>query len=328
MKAVEVHAYGGPEALRLVEAPAPVPGPGEVLIRQSWSGVNFFDTYVRKGEYAGHKAFELALPVRLGIEGAGRVAALGAGVRELAPGDGVGYAEVFGTYAEHVCLPADRVVPLPPDLDPRIAAAVLLQGMTAHFLVHDTFPLKSGHVCLIHAAAGGVGQLLVQMAKLAGARVLATVGSRDKAERVLALGADQAILYREHDFCEAARRATGGRGVDVVYDSVGRDTIDGSLRALRPRGVCALFGHASGRVESVAPARLGELGSLFLTRPHLKHHVLGRAAYQTRAQAVLDLVRTGRLALAIDGEFPLARAADAHRRLESRASQGKVLLAI
>jgi NADPH2:quinone reductase len=326
MKAIEISEYGGREVLRVVDVALAQPGPDEVLIRLDYVGVNLFDIYIREGLYAKSPAYGVPFPVRLGIEGAGVVASVGPEVEDLAEGDRVTYCEALGSYAEYASVPAERVVKIPDGLDAKFAAAVMLQGMTAHYLTHATFPLKPGDTCLIHAGSGGVGQLLIRLAKLRGARVFATVGHRDKVAVAKACGADEVILYRQTDFREAVLQATGGVGVDVVYDSVGRDTIDRSLGSLRPRGTCALFGHASGPVAAVEPRVLGERGSLFLTRPHLIHYILSRKEYTERASAVLEYLRSGKLEVTIDRVFPLEDVAEAHRRLESRKSQGKILL--
>jgi len=261
MKRIQVSETGGPEKMQLVDVPTPVPGPGQALVRIAASGVNFIDVYFRTGLYKAD------LPVTLGSEAAGTVEAIGPGVTEVAPGDRVAYAMARGSYAEYAAVPAALLVKLPAHLDFQTAAAAMLQGMTAHYLTHSTFPLKSGDTCLVHAAAGGAGGLIVQMAKMLGARVFGTVSTQAKAEVARSQGADEVILYTEQDFEAEVKRLTAGRGVDVVYDSVGKTTFDKSLNCLRPRGLMALFGQSSGPVPPFDPAILNARGSLFLTRP-------------------------------------------------------------
>lgn len=320
MRAVRIHQFGGPEVLQVDEIPTPTPGPGQVLVRLYAIGVNFIDTYHRTGLY------RISLPFIPGQEGAGEVAAVGPGVTGFREGDRVAYAGVSGSYAEYIVVPAERLVKLPPAIDFPQAAAVLLQGITAQFLTQSTYPLKPGETCLIHAAAGGVGTLLVQMAKRRGARVIGTVSSPAKAEIVRSLGADAVIIYTEQDFEAEVKRLTDGRGVDVVYDSVGKDTFEKSLNCLRPRGYMVLFGQSSGPVPPMDPQILNQKGSLFLTRPSMWHYLLTREELLWRAGEVLHLVATGQLKVFIDSTFPLEQAADAHRRLASRQTVGKVLL--
>jgi len=319
LKAIRVHATGGPEVLRLEDLPEPAPGPGEVQVRIEAIGVNFIEVYQRRGLYP------VSLPATPGSEAAGTVAALGPGVTDLAPGDRVASHGFAGAYAEYAVAPAARVVRLP-DVTARQGAAALLQGMTAHFLACSTFPLAPGDAALVHAAAGGVGLLLCQIAKRRGARVIGTVSTREKASLAREAGADETILYTEQDFEAEVRRLTGGTGVRVVYDSVGRATFEKSLRCLAPRGMMVLFGQSSGPVEPVDPQLLNRHGSLFLTRPNLAHYVATPAELAERAQAILGWVREGALRLRIWREFPLAEAAEAHRALESRATVGKLLL--
>ena len=320
MKAIRVEEFGGPGKLRLVELPEPQAAPGQLVVQVEAAGVNFIDVYHRTGLYPN------PLPLVLGQEGAGRVTAVGAGVTGFREGDRVAWANLPGSYAERVLLPAERVVAVPAGLDQRSAAAVMLQGMTAHYLCTDTYPLAPGRTCLVHAAAGGVGLLLVQMAKARGARVLGTVGSPEKARLAREAGADETILYDQEDFREAVKRHTGGRGVDVVYDSVGRSTWEGSLDSLAPRGMLVFFGNASGPVPPIEPLLLTRKGSLFLTRPSLGHYVADRASLEARAAAVLGAVLDGSLAVRVDRSFPLAQAAEAHRALEARETTGKLLL--
>lgn len=320
MKAVRIHEHGGPEALRYEEVGAPEPGPGHARVRLQACGVNFIDVYQRAGQY------RLTLPATLGQEGAGLVDAVGPDVTEVRPGDRVAFANVMGSYAEYVIAPAWRLVPIPQGLDARVAAAAMLQGMTAHYLAHDTFPLKPADTALVHAAAGGVGHLLVQMAKRRGARVFATVSTDEKAEIARGLGADEVIVYTRADFEAEVKRLTGGRGVQVAYDSVGKDTFDKSLNCLALRGMMVLYGQSSGPVPPVDPQILNSRGSLFLTRPTLHHYTHTRDELLARAGDVLAWIQAGGIRLRIDHDFRLAQAADAHRHLQSRRATGKVLL--
>ena len=320
MKAIRVHTTGGPEVLRVEDVPELVVGPGQVLIRTEAVGVNFIETYQRRGLY------RIPLPATLGSEAAGTVAALGAGVTGLLPGDRVVSHDIAGAYAEYAIAPAERVVRVPDGVTTKQAAAAMLQGMTAHYLAQSTYPLGSGDTCLVHAAAGGVGLLLCQVAKMRGARVIGTVSTREKAALARGAGADEVILYTEQDFEAEIKRVTGGAGVPVVYDSVGRTTFEKSLRCLSPRGLMVLFGQSSGPVAPFDPQLLNQLGSLFLTRPTLHHYAASRAELLERAQDVLGWVRDGKLALRIARELPLSQAVEAHRAIESRATSGKVLL--
>jgi NADPH2:quinone reductase len=323
VRAVVVEKTGGPEALQVVERPVPEPGPGQVVIDVAASGVNFVDVYQRTGVYPKE------LPFVVGSEGAGTVTAVGEGVDGVAVGDRVAWGQVDGGgYAETVVLPAERVVPVPDGIELETAAAVMLQGMTAHYLTHSTYPLKRGDTCLVHAAAGGAGGLVVQMASGLGARVFGTVSTAEKAAIAKAHGAEHVIRYTEQDFEAEVKRLTDGRGVDVVYDSVGKTTFDKSLNCLRPRGMMALFGMSSGPVAPLDVQTLNAKGSLFVTRPSLAHHLLTRDELLWRAGDVLNGLRSGGLAVRIDSTYPLARAADAHTALESRRTAGKVLLTI
>jgi NADPH2:quinone reductase len=322
MKYIHVKVVGGPENMELVEAPTPTPGPKQALVKIAASGVNFIDVYFRTGLYKAD------LPVTLGSEAAGTVEAVGSGVTEVAPGDRVAYAMARGSYAEYAVVPAWQLVKIPGHVDFTVAAAAMLQGMTAHYLTHSTYPLKSGDTCLVHAAAGGTGGLIVQMARMVGARVFGTVSTEAKAHIAREHGADETILYTQQDFEAEARRLTGGRGVDVVYDSVGRTTFDKSLGALRTRGTLALFGQSSGPVPPFDPAILNAKGSLFLTRPSLAHHLLTREELLWRAGDVLGWIDSGKLKLRIDSTYPLADAAAAHRALEGRRTTGKLLLTV
>jgi NADPH2:quinone reductase len=328
VKAVAVSRFGGPEVLELVERPAPEPRPGEALVELKFAGINFIDIYMRSGHYARSHTYETPLPMTLGMEGAGTVAATGAGVEGLRPGDRVAYCIVRGSYAQFAAVPASRLVRLPDAVPLEIAAALMLQGCTAHYLSHSAFPLESAHTCLVHAGAGGVGQLLIQLAKQRGATVITTVGSEDKAAIARERGADHVIQYRVEEFRDAVMRITGGRGVDVVYDAVGRDTIAGSIRSLKRRGLCVNYGGASGLVDAVQPLELAEAGSVFFTRPHLADYIATHEELEQRASAFFEAYTTGRLIVAIDRVFPLAAVADAHRYIESRATRGKVLLEV
>lgn len=320
MKAIRIHEFGGPEVLRIEDVPVPQAGPGQALIKISAIGVNYLDIYHRTGVYP------LPLPLTPGTEAAGVIAALGEGVTDLAEGQRVAYAGPIGAYAEYAVVPAARLVPLPKGTSDEQAAAVLLQGMTAHYLVDGIFPVKSGDRVLIHAAAGGVGQLLVQMAKRRGAQVFGTVSTKEKAAQVRELGADEVILYTSQDFEAEVKRLTDGRGVDVVYDSVGRDTFEQSLNSLRPRGMMVLFGQSSGVVPPIDPNILQHKGSLFLTRPTLGHYTATREELLFRAGAVFDAIADGSLKLQIAQSYPLAEAAQAQRDLAGRATAGKLLL--
>jgi NADPH:quinone reductase len=320
MHAVQVSAHGGPEVLQQVELPTPVPGPGELSIAVEAAGVNFIDVYRRSGLYP------VDLPSVPGTEAAGTVLAVGPDVRDFAVGDRVASCDAQGSYAQQSLLPAARTVPVPAGVSSETAAAVLLQGLTAHYLVHDTFPLGSGGRALVHAAAGGVGLLLVQLAKQAGAEVFATVGSAVKADLAARAGADHVIVTAEQDFADAVERIAGPRAIDVVYDGVGRDTFVRGLDVLRPRGMMVTFGNASGPVGPITPLLLGTKGSLFLTRPILAHYTVTTTELRERAAAVLDLVAAGRLQVRIGARLPLGDAREAHRRLEARETTGKVVL--
>lgn len=321
MKAIRVHTPGGPEALKLDEIPDPAPRDGEAVVRVEAAGLNFIDVYFRTGLYKS-----ASLPFTLGQEAAGTVAAVGPGVTEVAVGDRVAWSGVQGAYAELAVVPAARLVKLPEGVSARQGAAAMLQGMTAHYLACSTYPLKAGDACVVHAAAGGVGQLLCQIAKLRGARVIGTVSTEEKARIAREAGADDVILYTKQDFVAEVKRLTDGRGVQVVYDGVGRETFDKSLDCLARRGLMALFGASSGPVPPFDPQILNAKGSLFLTRPSLNHYIATREELLERAGDVLGWIAGGKLKLSIDREVPLANAADAHRALEGRETKGKVLL--
>jgi NADPH2:quinone reductase len=320
MKAIRVHEHSGPEALRYEEIPLPEPGPGEVRVKIEAIGVNYIDTYHRTGLY------KVPLPFTLGVEGAGSVEAIGPNVSEVQIGDRVAYALTPGSYAEYAIVPAWKLVPLPLEVDPRSAAAATVQGLTAHYLTHSTYPLKSGETALVHAAAGGTGLLLIQMAKQRGARVIGTVSTEEKAALASDAGADDVILYTQTDFEAEVKRLTDGRGVDVVYDSVGRTTFEKSLNCLRPRGYLVSFGQSSGPVPSLDPLQLSAKGSLYLTRPHLANYTATREELLQRAGDVFQWVASGQLKVKIDRTFPLAEAAEAHWLLEGRQTTGKLLL--
>ena len=322
MKCILVKEPGGPEKMELADVATPQPGPQQALVRIAASGVNFIDIYFRTGLYKAD------IPITLGSEAAGTVEAVGSEVTEVAPGDRVAYAMARGSYAEYAVVPSAQLIKIPGELDFKTAAAAMLQGMTAHYLTHSTYPLKSGETCLVHAAAGGAGGLIVQMAKMLGTRVFGTVSTPEKARVARQAGVDEAILYTQQDFAAEVKRLTSGRGVDVVYDSVGKTTFEQSLNALRPRGTLALFGASSGAVPPFDAAVLNAKGSLFLTRPSLGHYVLTREELLWRAGDVLQWVLNGQLKLRIDRTYPLADAAAAHRDLEGRKTSGKLLLIV
>jgi NADPH2:quinone reductase len=319
MKAIRVHELGGPEVLRYEEVPVPTPGPGQALVKIEAIGLNFIDCYFRTGLY------KAPLPFTPGMEAAGAVTATGAGVAEVQAGDRVAYAPAMGAYAEYAVVAADRLVRLPPGLDARLAAAAMLQGMTAHYLASSTHPLQKGDTALVHAAAGGVGLLLIQMAKMRGARVFGTVSTREKAAVAREAGADEVILYTEQDFEAEVMRLTDGKGVNVVYDSVAKTTFDKSLNCLGVRGTLALFGQSSGPVPPLDPARLAK-NAVFLTRPGLGQYTATRAELLGRAGDVFGWVLSGQLTLRIHQTLPLKDAGQAHRLLEGRKTVGKVLL--
>lgn len=320
MQRMIVSQPGGPEAMQLEELETPAPGPGEVRVRVEAAGVNFIDVYLRSGQYPG------PLPLTLGKEGAGTVEALGDGVDNLAIGARVAWSDVNGSYATHVIAPPDKLVAVPDAVSLRAAGAAMLQGMTAHYLTQSTYELSAGDTCLVHASAGGVGLLLCQLGRRVGARVIGTASTKDKAARARAAGASDVIDYTETDFETAVRTLTDDRGVDVVYDSVGRSTFEKSLHCLRPRGYLVLFGQSSGAVPPFDPQLLNRHGSLFLTRPSLFHYIGSRQELLSRAGDVLGWIASGELEINIGEALPLAEAAEAHRRLEGRQTTGKVLL--
>ncbi len=320
MKVVRVHQFGGPEVLSLDDVAMPEPGPGEVRVRVQAVGVNFIDIYHRTGAYKG------GLPLTLGQEAAGTVDAVGPNVTEVKPGDRVAYTSVQGSYAQYAIVPAARLVTVPAAITAEQAAAVMLQGMTAHYLTHSTYPLKAGDTALVHAAAGGLGLLVVQMAKQAGARVIGTVSTEEKAALAKGAGADDVILYTTQDFEAETKKLTGGKGVDVVYDSVGKTTFDKSLNCLRPRGYMVLCGQSSGAVSAFDPQVLNARGSLFLTRPTLGHYTATRDELLWRANDLFKWMQAGKLHVRVDKTFPLAQAGEAHEYLAGRKSKGKLLL--
>lgn len=320
MKTIRIYKYGGPEALVTEDLPVPKPADGEALVRLEAIGVNFIDIYQRMGLYRS------ALPFTPGNEAAGIVTETGPGIADPVPGDRVAYAGVLGSYGEYAVVPAWRLVRLPGTMPSETAAAAMLQGMTAHYLTHSTWPLSAGDTCLVHAAAGGVGLLLTQMAGKRGARVIGTVSTREKADLARAFGADEVILYTEQDFERETRRLTGGRGVQVVYDSVGRTTFEKSLDCLAPRGCLALYGQSSGPVPPFDPQILNTKGGLFLTRPSLGQYTATREELLWRANDVLGWAASGELKIRIGAQFALSEAPEAHRQLAGRTTTGKVLL--
>jgi len=319
-RVIRAHKTGGPEVMQVDDVQLSAPGAGQALVRIEAAGVNFIDIYHRSGQY------QLPLPLALGVEGAGLVEQVGSAVGDLRVGQRVAWTNVNGTYATHALVPSDRLVPVPEGVSAKVAAAVMLQGMTAHYLTHDTYPLKRGDWCVIHAAAGGVGLLFCQMAKRVGARTIGTAGNEEKAKLARKAGAEEVIVYTKQDFEAEVRKLTGGAGASVVYDSVGKDTFDRSLKCLRRRGMLVLFGQSSGAVPPFDLQRLSAGGSLYITRPTLASYTTTRDELLARAGAVLDMVRKGELDVKIDAEIPLAQAARAHELLASRKTTGKLIL--
>jgi NADPH2:quinone reductase len=320
VKAVRVHTLGGPEVLTYEDVDEPRPGAGEAVVKIAASGLNYLDVQYRIGRV------KAPLPFVIGSEASGVVTEIGSGVTEVKVGDRVGWAMTLGSYAEYASVPAWKLVVLPAGLDMQVAAGVMLQGLTAHYLTHSTFALKPGDTALVHAAAGGVGSVIVQVARIIGARVLATAGTEAKAELARQAGAHDVIVYTTQDFEAEVKRLTGGRGVDVVYDSVGKDTFDKSLNCLRPRGMLALFGFSSGLVPPFDPAILGTKGSLFLTRPGLNQYMATRDELLSRMTAIFEWLASGALKIRIGHVFPMSDARRAHEDLEARRTTGKVLL--
>ncbi len=320
MKAILVKQTGGPEVMELVDLPVPEPKANEAVVKLAASGVNFIDVYFREGRY------KAAVPFIPGQEGAGTVSAIGKDVKSVKPGDRVAWTATLGCYAEYAAVAADRLVTIPQGVSDQQAAATMLQGMTAHYLLYDTYPLKKGETALVHAGAGGVGLLLVQMAHNIGARVIATVSTEQKAKLARDAGADDIILYSQTDFEAETKKIMGGKGVDVVYDSVGKSTFEKGLNLLRPRGMMALFGGSSGAVAPFDPIILTQKGSLFLTRPSLGNYIATRDELVARSSAVFSMIAAGKLKLRIEHTYPLADAQRAHRELEGRKTTGKLLL--
>jgi len=320
VKAVRIHSHGDASVLNYEDVPAPELKPGQALVAVEAAGLNYIDVYHRTGAYTG------PMPVTLGQEGAGTVTHVANDVTMVKPGDRVAWTGIFGSYAQIAAIAVDRLVSIPPGITTRQAAAAMLQGMTAHYLAKSTYPLKPGDTCLVHAGAGGVGLLLTQIGKMCGAQVITTVSSNEKAALSRDAGADHVINYTTAEFDQEVRRITNGRGVQVVYDSVGKTTFDRSLNSLATRGMMVLFGQSSGPVAPVDPAILVGKGSIFLTRPSLVHHIVTRAELVGRAQELFDWIQSGRLRLRMEHEFPLEQAAEAHRALEGRRTTGKVLL--
>jgi NADPH2:quinone reductase len=320
MKAIQIKQVGGPEAMELVDLPVPEPKANEAVVKLAASGVNFIDVYNREGRY------KVPLPFTLGQEGAGEVVSVGKAVKLVKNGDRVAWTSILGAYAEYAAVPADRLVPIPAGVSDQQAAATMLQGMTAHYLAYDSFPLKRGETALVHAAAGGVGLLLVQMAHNIGARVIATVSTEEKAKLAREAGADDVILYTQQDFESETKRLMDGKGVDVIYDSVGKTTFEKGLNLLRARGMMVLFGGSSGAVPPFDPITLTQKGSLYLTRPSLGAYIASREELTTRSAAVFSMIGAGNLKLRIEHTYPLADAQRAHRELEGRKTTGKLLL--
>jgi NADPH2:quinone reductase len=320
MHAIRIHETGGPEVLQWEEVTFGNPGPGEIRVTLAAAGLNYIDTYHRRGLYP------IEVPFTPGLEGAGTVEAVGEGVSELVTGDRVAWPGVIGSYAETALLPAHQVVPVPESIPLETGAAAMLQGLTAHYLATSTFPIEPGHRCLIHAGAGGVGRVLIQVAKLRGAEVFTTVSTPQKAELAGSAGADHVICYTDEDFVTAVESAVGPKALDVVYDGVGASTFDGSLSLLEPRGTMVLFGQSSGVVPPFDLGRLASLGSLFITRPTLFSHIAERPELMRRSSELFEWIESGAVEILIGGRFPLAEAAAAHRALEGRATVGKVLL--
>jgi NADPH:quinone reductase len=320
MKAIRVHTPGGPEAMKLEDVPQPTPKAGEALVKVDAAGLNYIDVYFRSGQYKAE------LPLTPGLEAGGTVTAVGPGTTDVKVGDKVAYTGVPGAYAEYAVVPAARLVVLPAGLSTKQGAAMMLQGITAHYLATSTYPLKSGDTCLVHAAAGGVGLLLCQIARMRGARVIGTVSTDEKAKLAREAGADEVILYSRQDFEAEVKRLTDGKLLQVVYDGVGKTTFEKGFNCLAPRGMMVLYGAASGPIGAFDPQTLNAKGSLFLTRPSLTHHILTRAELVQRATDITSWIRDGKLKLRVELEFPLKDAGEAHRALEGRKTTGKVLL--
>lgn len=328
MDSIQIERYGGPEVLVRRDLPVPIAGLGEVLIRIRHSGINFMDIHTREGKYANSRTYPVTLPCTLGMEGAGQVEAVGEGVQNLQRGDRVAWCIVWGSYAEYAVVPAWRTVKVPAALPLEMAAAVLFHGYTAHYLAHDVGRLAPGMSCLVHAASGGIGQILIQLAKRSGARVFATTSTAQKAQVARERGADMAVLYDDGRFADVIRDATDGRGVDVVFDSIGKATLRDSLRATRKRGLVVNYGTVSGSVRDLDPIELGEAGSLFLTRPRLADHLPDAATIQRRADDIFNALLDGSLKISIAGRYTLDNVGEAHAALEARRMVGKPILDI
>ena len=329
MRMIALPRLGGPEVLTLIDAPMPTPAADQILVKLDYALVGFADVYQREGVYRANKTLtEAEAPLKIGGGGAGTVTAVGSAITTFKPGDRIIYGEQLGSYAEYIAVPAWRATKVPDGIDLKDVAGLPSQGATAHYLAQDTGKLAPGMTCLIHAAAGGVGHVLVQLAKQLGATVLATVGSADKAAFVQSLGADRVIHYRDEDFVAAVKSWGDGKGVDVAYDAVGPATLDKTIQCVRPRGLVVLYGNTSGLVESISPMALGNAGSLFFTRPRLANHMRDAAEAGKRMDDLLSVIQTGKLRLALAKVLPLAKAADAHRLIESRATIGRVLLSM
>ena len=328
MRAVGIKAFGGADALEVMTMAEPGPGPGEAQVRVAFAGVNFIDVYMRSGRYARSDTYKTPLPLVLGMEGAGTVSKLGPGVGDLKIGDRVAWCISPRSYAEHVCVPAMRLVPVPADVPLDMACALQLQGATAHYLTQSAFPIRQGDVALVHSGAGGVGQILVQILKGSGATVITTVGSDEKAAIAKRLGADHVVVYTREDFQARVMEITGGRGCNVVYDAVGKDTIAKSIRSTRRRGLVVNYGGASGLVDAVSPLELAEAGSVFFTRPHLADYMQDAAEIRGRMGDLFASFREGRLKVAIDRVLLLEEAREAHRTIEGRGTRGKLLLKV
>ena len=326
MRAIQIDEFGGPDKLLAKDIPIPNPEENEVVVKLEYSGINYMDVYMRNGSYAKSHTYQTPLPMTVGMEGAGTIHALGKNVEGFKLGERVAYCLSRGSYAEYAAVPAWRVVKIPATVNSSNAAALMLQGLTAHYLTNSAYPLTAKDSCLIHAGAGGVGQLAIQLAKLKGATVITTVGSEEKAEIVKKLGADHTILYRELDFQKEVMRITENQGVNVVYDSVGKDTIDRSIRCLKKRGLCIMFGASSGQVAGIAPLALAEAGSIYFTRPQLADYIPNAEIINQRMSQIFSLISDGKLRVSIHDVYPLSEIQKVHELLESRATLGKFLL--
>ncbi|MFZ4118542.1 MAG: quinone oxidoreductase family protein [Polynucleobacter sp.] len=326
MRAIQIDEFGGPDKLIAKDIPIPTPEENEVVVKLEYSGINYMDVYMRNGSYAKSHTYQTPLPMTVGMEGAGTIHALGKNVTVFKLGERVAYCLSRGSYAEYAAVPAWRLVKIPESVNSSNAAALMLQGLTAHYLTNSAYSLTANDSCLIHAGAGGVGQLAIQLAKLKGATVITTVGSEEKAEIATKLGADHTILYRELDFQKELMRITENQGVNVVYDSVGKDTIDRSIRCLQKRGLCVMFGASSGQVAGIAPLALAEAGSIYFTRPHLADYIPNTEVINQRMGEIFSMISDGKLHASIHDVYPLSEIQKVHELLESRATLGKFLL--